>query len=82
MEREPTAASQETSQLLQKLDELIEQSSVLQEIVRLGEKLRRLEQVAGPCHQSEIIRRQIALKESELHMERSDTGSLKQVQKQ
>ncbi|MEM7565061.1 MAG: hypothetical protein AAF353_18765 [Pseudomonadota bacterium] len=68
-----TAVHQETSQLLEKLDNLIDQSSALQEIVRLGEKLHRLEKVTGPCYQTELIRLEIAHKESKLKSERRTT---------
>ncbi len=71
MDRElNTTVVAETSLLLAELDDAIDQSSVMREIVDKYERLHSLESIAGPSGKTRTLRREIKLMERALRFER------------
>lgn len=60
-------ASSETSRLLTELDQAIDQSSVMREIIRKYEYIRSIENITGPSRLTRIMRKEIQLMESKLN---------------
>lgn len=56
---EDTEATLETARLLNELDEALDYSSALREILEKYEQLRHLERVTGPSRMTRLLRRQI-----------------------
>lgn len=59
-------ATNETSRLLTELDQAIDQSSVMREIIRKYEYIRSIENITGPSRLTRIMRKEIQLMESKL----------------
>jgi predicted nucleotide-binding protein (sugar kinase/HSP70/actin superfamily) len=59
-------ATSETSRLLTELDQAIDQSSVMREIIRKYEYIRSIENITGPSRLTRIMRKEIELMESKL----------------
>ena len=62
-----------TSQLLNELDQLIDQSDVIRDIVDQSEHLHSLERIIGPCHRTRRLRREIEKMKARLESVRSNT---------
>jgi len=60
-------ASCETSRLLTELDQAIDQSSVMREIIRKYEYIRSIENITGPSRLTRIMRKEIQLMETRLN---------------
>ena len=60
----------ETSDLLSDLDNIIDQSSLVRDIVIRYQHLHNIEQVTGPCKSTEFLRRQIVNLENRLQSAR------------
>jgi hypothetical protein len=67
MDRESNSPILETSQLLKQLDQVIDQSSLMQDIVSRWESLHRIEGITGPSQRTKIMRQEIELMESKLN---------------
>ena len=61
----------ETSRLLSELDDVIDQSGVMREIVERYECLHSLESLTGPSPKTRILRKEIKLMELKLRLERA-----------
>jgi hypothetical protein len=61
----------ETSRLLSELDDVIDHSGVMREIVDRYECLRNLESLTGPSPRTRILRKEIKLMELKLRLERA-----------
>ena len=66
-----TEATSETSRLLTELDQAIDQSSVMREIIRKYEYIRSIENITGPSRLTRIMRKEIELMESKLRRVRA-----------
>ncbi len=66
-----TEATSETSRLLTELDQVIDQSSVMREIIRKYEYIRSIENITGPSRLTRIMRKEIQLMESKLRRVRA-----------
>ena len=64
-------ATNETSRLLTELDQAIDQSSVMREIIRKYEYIRSIENITGPSRLTRIMRKEIQLMESKLSVLRT-----------
>lgn len=64
-------ATSETSRLLTELDQAIDQSSVMREIIRKYEYIRSIENITGPSRLTRIMRKEIQLMESKLRLVRA-----------
>ena len=64
-------ASCETSRLLTELDQAIDQSSVMREIIRKYEYIRSIENITGPSRLTRIMRKEIQIMESRLRLVRA-----------
>ena len=60
-----------TSRLLAALDDALDQSSVMREIVDKYERLHNIESITGPSIKTRILREEIESMERELRIERS-----------
>ena len=65
-----TAVAIETSRLLAELDDAIDQSSVMPEIVDKYQRLHGLESITGPSEKTRAMRREIELMERALRFDR------------
>jgi len=65
-----TAVAIETTRLLAQLDDAIDQSSVMREIVDKCQLLHNLESITGPSGKTQILRREIELMERALRFDR------------
>ena len=63
-------AATETSRLLAELDDALDQSSVLREIVDKYERLHSIESIAGASCKTRILREEIESMERDLRSER------------
>jgi hypothetical protein len=61
----------ETSRLLSELDDAIDQSGTLRDIVDRYECLRNLESLTGPSPRTRVLRKEIKLMELKLRLERA-----------
>ena len=59
MDRDASSPIHETSQLLSQLDQVIDQSSVMREIVNHSEQLHRIELITGPSRLTNLMRQEI-----------------------
>ncbi len=59
-------ATKETSRLLSELDNAIDQSGVVRDIVNRCERLHYLENLTGPTRQTRVLRKEIKLMEIKL----------------
>lgn len=59
-------AVSETSRLLTELDQAIDQSSVMREIIRKYEYIRSIENITGPSRLTRIMRKEIQIMETKL----------------
>ena len=66
---------QETSRLLAELDQAIDHSSALRDIVSRREQLYQLECLTGPSRHTRALRREIGLLEQQLCADRVDDGT-------
>ena len=66
-----TEVSFETSRLLSELDDVIDQSSVMRDIIDRYECLHSLENLTGPSPKTRILRKEIKLMELKLRLERA-----------
>ncbi len=64
-------ATHETSRLLSELDQAIDQSSVMRDIVRKYEHIRNIENLTGPSRLTRIMRKEIQIMESRLRLVRA-----------
>ena len=64
-------ATHETSRLLSELDQAIDQSSVMRDIVRKYEYIRSIENLTGPSRFTRIMRKEIQILESRLNVVRA-----------
>lgn len=64
-----TEVAIETSRLLAELDDAIDQSSVMREIVDKYQRLHSLESITGPSEKTRAMRREIELMERALRFE-------------
>lgn len=67
-------ATLETSRLLAELDQAIDHSSTLRDIVRRREQLYELESLTGPSRYSRALRKEIWILEQQLRSDRIDAG--------
>ena len=67
-------ATQETSQLLAELDQALDHSSTLRDIVGRREQLYELERLIGPSRHTRALRKEIWLLEQQLRADRIDAG--------
>jgi hypothetical protein len=65
-----TAAAAETNRLLAELDEALDQSSIMRDIVDKYERLHSIESIAGASSKTRILREEIELMEREFSFER------------
>ena len=63
-------AATETSRLLTALDDALDQSSTMRDIVDKYERLHNIESIAGPSIKTRILREEIESMERELRFER------------
>ena len=61
-----TDPSRETSRLLSELDQAIDRSSVMRDIIGRYERLRSIENITGPSRLTRIMRSEIRAMESQL----------------
>lgn len=66
MDRDASSPTLETSQLLSQLDQVIDQSSLIRDIVNRWERLHRIEGITGPSRCTKIMRQEIEAMESKL----------------
>ncbi len=71
-----TDPSRETSRLLSELDQAIDRSSVMRDIIGKYERLRSIENLTGPSRLTRIMRSEIRDMESQLQRAR-ENGALK-----
>jgi hypothetical protein len=64
------AETTETSRLLAALDDVLDQSTVMRDIVDKYERLHRIESIAGPSIRTRILREEIESMEREFSFER------------
>ncbi len=64
-------ATSETTRLLTELDQAIDQSGVMREIIRKYEYIRSIENITGPSRLTRIMRKEIQLMESKLKLVRA-----------
>lgn len=64
-------SSRETSRLLSELDQVIDQSSALRDILCKYEHLRSIERITGPSRLTRIMRKEIQIMESRLRILRA-----------
>lgn len=64
--------SSETSRLLSELDDVIDQSSLMRDIVNRYQRLHNLESLTGPSLKTRILRNEIKLLEMKLRLERGN----------
>jgi hypothetical protein len=65
-----TEAAAETSRLLAALDDVLDQSTVMRDIVDKYERLHRIESITGPSIRTRILREEIESMEREFSFER------------
>ena len=70
MDRGANSATLETSQLLSQLDRVIDQSSLMRDIVGRWENLHRIDGITGPSQRTKIMRQEIEVMESRLDLTR------------
>lgn len=58
--------TRETSRLLSELDQAIDQSSVMRDIIGKYEYIRSIENITGPSRLTKIMRKEIQIMESKL----------------
>lgn len=63
-------AISETSRLLTELDQVIDHSSVMREIIRKYEYIRSIENITGPSKLTRIMRKEIQIMETRLRQVR------------
>lgn len=61
-------AIHETSRLLSELDQAIDQSSAMRDIIRKYEHIRSIENITGPSRLTRIMRKEIQILESRLRL--------------
>ncbi|MCP4391136.1 MAG: hypothetical protein GY802_22780 [Gammaproteobacteria bacterium] len=61
-------ATRETSRLLSELDQAIDQSSVMRDIIRKYEYIRSIENITGPSRLTQIMRKEIQTLENNLRL--------------
>ncbi|MDH3762724.1 MAG: hypothetical protein OEU50_17230 [Gammaproteobacteria bacterium] len=61
-------ATHETSRLLSELDQAIDQSSAMRDIIRKYEHIRSIENITGPSRLTRIMRKEIQILESRLRL--------------
>ncbi len=66
MDRDASSPTLETSQLLSQLDQVIDQSGLIRDIVNRWERLHRIEGITGPSRCTKIMRQEIEAIESKL----------------
>lgn len=64
-------ATSETSRLLSELDQAIDQSSVMRDIIHKYEHIRSIENITGPSRLTRIMRKEIQILESKLRLVRA-----------
>jgi hypothetical protein len=75
MNKEPQFESaNETSRLLEELDQVLNQSSAMRDILRRYKLLHDLENITGPSRKTSSMRREIKLMEQRLRDERAVDG--------
>ena len=76
MNKEPQFESaNETSRLLEELDQVLNQSSAMRDILRRYKLLHDLESITGPSRKTISMRREIKLMEQRLRAERAAAGA-------
>lgn len=70
MDRDASTSTLETSQLLSQLDQVIDQSSLMRDIVNRWENLHRIEGITGPSPRTKIMRQEVEVIESKLKLAR------------
>ena len=63
----PSRDPDETNRLLTELDQAIDRSSLLRDILNRCERLRDLESLTGPTRKTRVLRKQIRLLEARLN---------------
>ena len=66
MDKDASSPIHDTRQLLSQLDQVIDQSSTIREIVNHSEQLHRIECLTGPSRRTKLMRREIEAMESRL----------------
>ena len=66
-----TEATSETSRLLSELDNAIDQSSVMRDIISKYDHIRSIENITGPSRATRVMRKEIQIMESRLRLVRS-----------
>ncbi len=67
-------ASLETNRLLSELDQAIDRSSVMRDIIGRYERLRSIENITGPSRLTRIMRTEIRCMENQLDGVRAGSG--------
>lgn len=71
MNKDPdTEITNETSRLLSELDQAIDHSSIIRDIVSRREQLYDLERLTGPSRKTRTLRKEINLMEQQLQSQR------------
>jgi thioredoxin-like negative regulator of GroEL len=61
-------AAHETSRLLSELDQAIDHSSAMRDIIRQYERIRSIENITGPSKLTRVMRKEIQILESRLRL--------------
>ena len=78
MNKEPEPqfeSANETSRLLEELDQVLNQSSAMRDILQRYKLLHDLESITGPSRKTSSMRREIELMEQRLRVERAADGA-------
>ena len=71
MDKYPEAGSPaETNRLLSELDQAIDQSSAVREIINCYQRLHDLERITGPTAKTRLLRKEIKMLEHKLKFDR------------